>query len=193
MPKEESADVAAWRALLRAHSASLRAIEAALADAGQVPLTWYDVLLELSAAPEERLRMQQVSDRVLLSRTRVSRLVDEIAAAGLVRREADPADRRASFVVLTDEGRRRLRAAAPVYRRGIRDHFGRHLDEAQLHDVRTALQTVAAAEEGPEAFGPRRGLRAGSRMGTRTLGSPEGGGDGGDVERTGAGHDRRRP
>ena len=147
MPKEESADVAAWRALLRAHSASLRAIETALAGAGQIPLTWYDVLLELSAAPEEKLRMQQVSDRVLLSRTRVSRLVDEIAAAGLVRREPDPADRRASFVVLTDEGRSKLRAAAPVYRQGIRDHFGRHLDAAQLETVRTALETVAMAQE----------------------------------------------
>jgi DNA-binding MarR family transcriptional regulator len=140
---EDDLEVSAWRALLRAQNASLRAIEARLGSAGLIPLTWYDVLLELAAVPGRRLRMSELSDRVLLSRTRVSRLVDEIARAGLVVREPDPDDRRAAFVVLTDEGRRRLRQAAPAYRQGIRDHFGRHLSPAELACVRDALTKVA--------------------------------------------------
>src|SRR3954468_8756310 len=73
----------AWRAMLLAYNAAVRAIDTELAGAHAIPLTWYDVLLELDAAPDRRLRMQELADRVVLSRTRVSRLVDEIAAAGL--------------------------------------------------------------------------------------------------------------
>ena len=148
---DASLDVAAWRSLLQAPSASLRAIERAMSHAGQIPLTWYDVLLELNGAPQRRLRAQHLSDRVLLSRTRVSRLVDEIARVGLVTREPDPADGRGSFVVLTDEGRRRLQQAAPVYLAGITEHFGRHLSDDQLTALRSALDTVVTAHRAQPA------------------------------------------
>jgi DNA-binding MarR family transcriptional regulator len=70
--------------MLLAYNAAMRTIDAELARAHAIPLTWYDVLLELNAAPDRRLRMQELADRVVLSRTRVSRLVDDIVAAGLV-------------------------------------------------------------------------------------------------------------
>jgi len=152
-------EVEAWRSLLLAQNAALRAIEARLAAAGQVPLTWYDVLLELAAAPERRLRMQELAGRVVLSRTRVSRLVGELARAGLVRREPDPADGRGAFAVLTEQGHERLRAAAPVYLDGIHEHFGRHLAADELHALRAALDKVVAAHRPPVALGgvSRRG------------------------------------
>src|ERR1700744_1017362 len=106
----EELEIAAWRSLLLAQNAALRAIEAQLAAAGQIPLNWYDVLLELNAAAGRQLRMQELAAGVVLSRTRVSRLVEELARAGLVRREPDPADGRGSFAVLTSAGRSRLRA-----------------------------------------------------------------------------------
>lgn len=140
-------EVAAWRSMLLAQNAALRAIEAQLAAEGQIPLTWYDVLLELSAAPRRRLRMQELAARVVLSRTRVSRLVDELGRAGLVCREPDPADGRGAFAVLTDIGRSRLRAAAPTYLRGIREHFARHLADDELQTVRAALDKVTAAHQ----------------------------------------------
>jgi len=146
---EEELEIAAWRSLLLAQNAALRAIEARLAAAGQVPLTWYDVLLELHAAPEGRLRMQELAARVVLSRTRVSRLVDELVRAGLVCREPDPGDGRAAFAVLTGAGRDRLRAAAPAYLEGIREHFARHLDPGELRTVRAALDKVTAAHQPP--------------------------------------------
>jgi len=85
----EDPEVAAWRGLLVAHSRLVPAVEADLRAAGQVSLSWYDVLLELNGAPGRRLRMSELGQRAVLSRTRVSRVVDELAAAGLAEREPD--------------------------------------------------------------------------------------------------------
>jgi DNA-binding MarR family transcriptional regulator len=142
---EDDRGLAAWRALLLAQNAVLRAIESDLNRAGAIPLTWYDVLLELSAAPQRKLRMQELADRVVLSRTRVSRLVDDLEARGLVVREPDPTDGRATLAAITPAGRAARRKAAPVYLAGIERHFTRHLDESEQHAIAEALQRVAGA------------------------------------------------
>lgn len=142
---DEDAGVAAWRALLLAHSGTLRAIEADVRDAGDVPLTWYDVLLELNSAPDQRMRMRDLSDRVVLSRTRISRLVDAMAAAGLVTKQPDDADARVTWATLTADGRAALRNTAPAYLEAIEQHFTRHLSDAQLKQVTNALSRVAKA------------------------------------------------
>ena len=85
--------VAAWAALLRVHAALVPMLERELAAAHAMPLSWYDVLLELNAAPDRRLRMSELGARVVLSRERVSRVVDELVRAGLVSRERNPEDR----------------------------------------------------------------------------------------------------
>lgn len=141
---DEHDPVAPWRALLMAHSRALRAIEADLQRAGTIPLTWYDVLLTLKVAGG-RLRMQDLGDRVVLSRTRVSRLVDELAREGLVCREPDPSDGRAVLAVITPTGRSALRATAPHYLRGIEQHFSRHLDEGERRAITVGLGRVIAA------------------------------------------------
>ena len=145
----DEAAVGAWRALLQAQHVALRAIEAELAAADVIPLTWYDVLLELRAAPDMRLRMQELADRVVLSRTRVSRLVDELVAAGYVRRERCPDDGRSWFAVLTASGRRARRQAAPVYLAAIERHFNRHLTQRQQRVIEQGLANVVAANEDP--------------------------------------------
>jgi DNA-binding MarR family transcriptional regulator len=154
-------EVGAWRALLLAQNAVLRAIEADLQRAGMVPLTWYDVLLELNAAEGRRLRMQELAARTVLSRTRVSRLVDEMAAARLVRREPDPDDGRAAFAVLTPAGRQALRRAAPCYLAGIRRYFTDHLDDDEVGWVASALGKVV------EAHDPQRSAAKERRGGER--------------------------
>ncbi|HEV3402574.1 MAG TPA: helix-turn-helix domain-containing protein [Acidimicrobiales bacterium] len=154
-------EVGAWRALLLTQNAVLRAIEADLQREGMVPLTWYDVLLELNAVEGRRLRMQELAARTVLSRTRVSRLVDEMAAAGLVRREPDPDDGRAAFAVLTPAGRRALRRAAPCYLAGIRRYFTDHLDEGEVGLVASALGKVV------EAHDPQRSATKERRGGRR--------------------------
>jgi DNA-binding MarR family transcriptional regulator len=138
----------AWRALIRAEDAVLRAIEADLERAGQIPLSTYDVLLELSSAPERRLRMQDLASRTVLSRTRVSRLVDELVAQGLVERRPDPSDGRASFAMITDLGRRRLRRAAPRYLAGIEAHFTSMLSDEERDALTAVLERVVAAHRG---------------------------------------------
>src|ERR1700745_2549716 len=115
----EDAVLDGWRGLLVAHSRLVPAVEADLRAAGQVPLSWYDVLLELNASPDRRLRMRQLAQRTVLSRPRVSRVVDELAAAGLAERQPDEADGRSSFAALTPAGREALRRAWPVYRPAI--------------------------------------------------------------------------
>ncbi|GAA4112618.1 MarR family winged helix-turn-helix transcriptional regulator [Streptomyces hundungensis] len=133
----------AWRALLLAHNSAVRAIESDVQRDGRVPLTWYDVLLELKAAGERGLRMQEVASRVVLSRTRVSRLVDEMVRAGLVTKSADPQDKRVSWAAITEEGARALRATAPVYLRSIRRHFSTHLSDEDAMVIAEALHKVA--------------------------------------------------
>ncbi|HUG85436.1 MAG TPA: MarR family transcriptional regulator [Euzebya sp.] len=144
--------VATWSAFLRAHAAVLRVLEREVEAETGLALSWYDVLLELSAAEHGRLRMQVLASRVVLSRTRVSRLVDDLSRAGLVTKTPDPADGRATFATITDAGRRAQRLAAPAYLRGIQRHFAGHLSRAQLEAMRAGLAQVLAAHP-PDAPG----------------------------------------
>jgi DNA-binding MarR family transcriptional regulator len=112
-----------WRAFLTAHSTMLRRISRDLEQAGLPPLTWYDVLASLRDAPEGQLRQVEIAERVLLSHSGLSRLIDRIEAAGLVERRLCKTDRRAFFVALTDEGREMLQRMWPVYARGIAEDF----------------------------------------------------------------------
>ncbi len=143
--RQETDRVAAWSALLRVHAAVVPKLERALAGSG-LPISWYDVLLVLNGAPDRRLRMTELGEQVVLSRERVSRVVSELERAGLVERQANPDDKRSSFAVITAEGRRRLRAAAPTYLQAIEDHFTRHLSDREIATLARALGHVLEAE-----------------------------------------------
>ena len=135
----------AWRALITAHAAAVERIERGLLEAGLPPLSWYDVLLELSAAPGCRLRMHELAGAVVLSRSGLTRLVDRLEKAGLLRREPDPADGRGSFAVLTDEGAGMRQRMWPVYAKGIAEHFGAHVSDEEAEVLSRALGRVRAA------------------------------------------------
>lgn len=136
---------AAWAALLRVHAALTPVLDHELQAAHGLPLTWYDVLLELNAAEGRRLTMSQLGAAAVVSRSRVSRVVDELVRAGLVERVANPDDGRSAFARITAAGRSRLRAAAPTYLAGIERHFTGHLTPAEAHTVATALERVLKA------------------------------------------------
>jgi DNA-binding MarR family transcriptional regulator len=138
--------IGAWAALLRVHAAVVPKLERALVGTG-LPLSWYDVLLVLNAAPGRMLRMTELGTKVVLSRERVSRVVGELERAGLVRRDPNPDDGRSSFAVMTAEGRSRLRAAAPTYLAAIERHYARHLTDHEIRVLTRALGRVVAAEE----------------------------------------------
>jgi DNA-binding MarR family transcriptional regulator len=137
----------AWRAFLTAHAHVTRRIGRDLAEAGLPDLGWYDLLWALRRQPERRLRVNELAREVVLSPTAMSRFVDRAEAAGYVRREPDPDDRRALQVVLTDEGLELLRAMWPVYQRGIAEHFASHL-EGSPGDLRDTLRRIAGSAPG---------------------------------------------
>ena len=136
---------AAWAALLRVHAALTPILDQELQASHGLPLTWYDVLLELNAAEGRRLTMSQLGAVAVVSRSRVSRVVDELVRAGLVERVPNPDDGRSAFARITTAGRSRLRAAAPTYLAGIERHFTGHLSAAEAHTVATALERVLKA------------------------------------------------
>ncbi len=135
----------AWGALLQVHAAVVPVLDHKLVAEAGMPLRFYDVLLELAAAPDQKLRMSDLADRVVLSRTRVSRLVDEMATAGLLVREQNPQDGRSAYAALTALGLRRYRQAAPSYLAGIEEHFARPLADRDLKVLAATLQRVLAA------------------------------------------------
>src|SRR3954447_11569539 len=137
-----------WRAFLNAHAHVTRRIGRDLAEAGLPDLGWYDLLWTLYPARGRRLRVNELAREVVLSPTAMSRFVDRAEAAGCVRREADPDDRRALQVVLTDDGAALLRRMWPVYERGIEEHFAAHLGRSPAR-LRTALEHAAESAREP--------------------------------------------
>jgi DNA-binding MarR family transcriptional regulator len=134
--------IGVWRTFLRAHAATMRELERELLTEVGMPIGWYDVLLQLAEAPERRLRMADLADRVLLSRSGLTRLIDRLQAEGLVRREPSPDDARGTYTVLTHEGMAQLRAAAPVHLAGIREHWLRHFSDDELRQLGALLDRL---------------------------------------------------
>ena len=126
----------AWRAFLRAHAHVSRQLEQELMAEHGMALAEYDVLVQLSAAPDRQLRMSDLAERLLLSRSGATRLIDRLEGAGDVQRVSCETDRRGQWATLTPAGLERLRAAWPTHERGIREHF---LDRIPANE-RAALQ-----------------------------------------------------
>jgi len=146
--------LAAWEAFVFAHAAAVGRIERELTSRDVVSLSWYDVLVALVNAPGQRLRLSELADRVVLSRSGLSRLLDRIEKAGLIRREPAPGDRRGAYAVLTAEGVRAQREAWPHYAAGIARHFSRHLTDDEKRIVAEALRRVRANVMADDEAGP---------------------------------------
>ncbi len=131
-PALTSTELAAWRSFLRAHATVTRRLEAELVAEHELPLASYDVLVQLSEAPERALRMTELAERVLLSRSGLTRLVDRLERDGLVARQAGPDDARGTLAVLTDAGLDRLRKAWPTHLRGVSEHVTGKLSRDEL-------------------------------------------------------------
>jgi DNA-binding MarR family transcriptional regulator len=145
-------ELRAWIAFLRAHAAVTRALESDLVAHAGMSLADYEVLVQLASAPERRLRMSELADRVLLSRSGITRLVDRLVQDGLAAREHCPSDARGAFAVLTDAGLARLREAAPVHLEGVRRLFLEPLAVEDLEEVAVLLERIfegGSAEHSP--------------------------------------------
>ena len=145
MPSTPDLRPRAWRLFVETHAALFgHLVDQMRVDVG-IPMTWYDVLLHLAEVEGGRLRMHELADAVLLSKSGLTTLVDRMEAAGLVRREVPAGDRRAIDVVLTDAGRRRFQEAAAVHRRGIDAHFCAHLSQDETAALIALLERLRSA------------------------------------------------
>ena len=134
-----------WRSFLHAHSRVLEVLERELRAELGLPLSWYEVLLHLSQAPEGRRRMNHLADSVLLSKSGLTRLVDRMVVAGLVERSYCSVDRRGTYASLTDKGRELFERAGPIHVAGVRRHFLGHLSEADQEALGAALDKILEA------------------------------------------------
>jgi DNA-binding MarR family transcriptional regulator len=135
--------LAAWRVFFECALALPDVLDAELRAAGKLTLRWYDVLVSLEDEAEG-LPMTELANRILASKSGLTRVIDKMEGEGLVRRERPPGDRRVVLVRLTDAGRAALEDARAVHRDGIRRHFAELLDAGELAQVAAVLDKVRA-------------------------------------------------
>ncbi len=126
-------ELAAWRGLVRVHAALVKELDAELEARHGLPLTSYEVLKSLYAAPHGKLRMAELAEHALLSRSGMTRLIDRLEREGMVGRTTCDKDGRGCYAVLTDRGRAAVEEACATYLSVVRAGFVRHfsLDEMQ--------------------------------------------------------------
>src|SRR5256714_6681005 len=133
--------LAAWVVLLRAHATLMRQLETDLERKTGLALADFDVLAQLAIAGGS-LRMAELADRALISRSGMTRRVARLVREGLVRRAQADADGRGVVVQLTNSGLERLSVAAPVHIRGVSDLFLMKLNDQELGVLESALAKV---------------------------------------------------
>lgn len=136
--------LAPWRAMLMAHSKVWHRLDEDLRQGHDLTLPEYECLLFLIEAPERRMRMGEIAERVLLSKSGVTRMVDRLVADGLVERTSCTTDARGAEASLTDSGLARMRAASQTHLRGIDEYFLSVLDADQLAVIERAMAAVDA-------------------------------------------------
>ena len=132
-----------WRAFLQAHARVTRRLDEELRAEHDLSLAEYDALLTIADAPDRRIRMRQLADRVILSKSGVTRLIDRLVLDGLVQRDVCLSDARGAEAVLTPAGLDRLRRASRTHLRGIDEHFLAAMDQADLSVIQRSMRAVA--------------------------------------------------
>jgi DNA-binding MarR family transcriptional regulator len=142
-------EIAAWRGFLRTHARLLRHLDRQLTDEQGLAVSSYEVLLRLAEAPGGSMRMKDIASSLLLSRSGLSRVVDELERKGYVTRQACPTDARGTEAVITRNGRSAFRKAQNSHLRSVRTEFLDKLSQDQLRalgEVWTAVGLAAAPD-----------------------------------------------
>jgi DNA-binding MarR family transcriptional regulator len=141
----EASKGSVWALFLTTHAVLVETIERRFADAGLPPFGWYDVMWGLERAENQKLRMSELADKVVLSRSNLTRLIDRLEDAGLVKRERSEEDRRGAFAVLTEAGKAMRKRMWPIYAKAIKDLFEDKVSDTQAQVMGTALRAVLDA------------------------------------------------
>ena len=150
-PWLDEEEMRAWRGLVEVYADVHAALTAELQEEFGFDEGDYGVLVNLSEAPDRRLRMCDLAERLHLSPSGLTRRLDGLVRLGLVAREPSAADRRVTLAVLTDAGVAALDAAAPTHVDGVRRHFLGHLSRTQVRQLGNAFDTLRRRRSGPDA------------------------------------------
>jgi DNA-binding MarR family transcriptional regulator len=145
---------AAWLGFLRVYARIVKELDAELERAHGLSLSSYDVLVQLSLAPGDEMRMSELADAALLSRAGITRLVERLEREGLVERRPGERDSRQVFARVTDRGLDRLAASAPTHFAGVRDRFLAPLTRTQKHEIAGAWQRILSHDTTAELHEP---------------------------------------
>jgi DNA-binding MarR family transcriptional regulator len=146
-PKLDDQRNSVWRLFVTANVKLLDRIGEKFAQAGLPSMDWYDVLLMLKEAPEHHLRLSELAEKALLSRSNLTHLIDRMEKAELLYRKRCPKDRRGTYAVLTEAGLAMQQNMWAIYSEGIADYFGSQLDDEELKVMQRALKRMLAAAE----------------------------------------------
>ena len=134
-----------WRSFLQTHSTVVKYLERRMEEQHGLPLSWWDVLLQLADGPEGRLRMGELAESVLLTRSGITRLVDRMIVEGLVDREPCPGDRRGYYAVITQKGRDTIESVGPDHSKDAWEVFLAHISEEEAELMANVFNRVLAA------------------------------------------------
>jgi DNA-binding MarR family transcriptional regulator len=132
----------AWRLYFESALALIDVLDAELERDAGIAMRWYDALVHLEETPDG-LRMNELAERILYSKSGFTRVVDRMEEAGFLRRVRPENDRRSILVVLTEEGRNTLEQARRRHRHAIEQHFSRHLTDTDIRALTRALEKVS--------------------------------------------------
>ncbi|HET8976471.1 MAG TPA: MarR family transcriptional regulator [Solirubrobacterales bacterium] len=138
-------ELGAWRGFLQTHARLTRQLDDELRSEHDLPLTTYDVLVQLENAPGHQMRMSELADAVLLSRSGLTRLVDRLERQGLLERRECPDDARGSLAALTDAGAARLAEARPTHLAGVRRLFLEPLGKPERRQMAAVWEQLSRA------------------------------------------------
>ncbi len=149
-------ELAAWRGMLEAHGVLVAQLDRELEAEHGLPLSAYEVLMYLGDADGERLRMGELADRLLLSRSGITRLVDRLARQGLIERRRCADDGRGYYAELTRAGRAKLDAARPDHLAGVRRHFLSRLEPGEIDALGAIWERLLGASRQERLDDPSR-------------------------------------
>lgn len=132
----------AWGQLLRAQRTAMEKVEADLKQKGFPPLIWYDVLLELQRIPDGSMRHRELTQKMLLPKHNLSRLIDRMEKQELVSRNACEVDKRGSFICITQKGRELRENMWPTYEAAVQRHFSDRFSREESEELNNLLARV---------------------------------------------------
>ncbi|MDA0264505.1 MAG: MarR family transcriptional regulator [Chloroflexi bacterium] len=134
-----------WRSFLKTHSTVVKHLERRMQEQHGLPLAWWDVLVQLAEGPESGLRMGELAEAVLLTRSGITRLVDRMIGEGLVVREQCPRDRRGYYAVISQKGLDIMAQVGPDHSENAWEVFLGHISEEEAVMVERVFSRVLAA------------------------------------------------